>query len=161
MKPIAAIPLLFSIIAFVLSLLSLLAGYKQGFMEDYNVMTFNTSALGLDTLLAIANGTISSSTLGPLGSGAAGLLGSLGGEIANDLANQLGIGEFYSIHAMDFCQGDFSPSPATPGASHNVTQCSAPLDFRKFPDISPPPPRRHIILSTSLPPGVSNIWHTM
>lgn len=133
MKVLAGIPLLFSVIAFILSLLSLLAGYKQGFMEDYNVMTFNTSALGQDTLLAIANGSVSSSTLGSLGSAAAGLLGSLGGEIADDLANQLGIGEFYSIHAMDFCQGDFEPTPTTPHASHRVTLCSTPLDFRRFP----------------------------
>lgn len=123
---------MFTVAAFALSLLSLLAGFKKGFMEDYNIMTLNTSALGEDAIRAIANGSISSPTLGALGIGssaASSLLKSMSGDIAGNLANQLGIGEFYTIHAMDFCQGNFDPSPTTVGASHNVTFCSAPLDF--------------------------------
>lgn len=104
-------------------------------MENYNVMTLNTSALGADAISGIAN---DSSILGGLGipsSVASGLLSSLGNEIADGLADQLGIGEFYTIHALDFCQGNFEPDPTTPGASHNVTFCSAPLDYGE----SPPP----------------------
>lgn len=104
-------------------------------MESYNVMTLNTSALGEDAIRGIANDS-SGGVLGGLGipsSVASGLLGSLGNEIADGLATQLGIGEFYTVHALDFCQGNFEPSPTTPGASHNVTFCSTPLDFGESP----------------------------
>lgn len=132
MKAILGFPLLLSTGAFVLSLLSLMAGFKQGFLEDYNVMTLNTSALGEDAIRAIANGSISSTALSSLGvssSQASSLINSLSGQIVSDLASQLGIGEFYTIHAMDFCQGNFEPNSTTGGATHNVTFCSAPLDF--------------------------------
>lgn len=151
MKFLIAIPLVFSSIAFILALLSLLAGYKQGFMDDYNVLTLNTSALGQQAIQNIANGqspTATSSSGGAIGSiiasatallpssaasEAASIISSLGSSVADDLANQLGISEFYSIHAMDFCQGEFEPSATTAGASHNVTSCTTPLDFRELP----------------------------
>lgn len=156
MKFLIAIPLVLSSIAFILSLLSLLAGYKQGFMEDYNLLTLNTSALGQQAIQNIANGqsptaTTTSGSGGAVGSiiasatallpssvasEAASIIGSLGSSVADDLANQLGISEFYSIHAMDFCQGDFTPTATTAGASHNVTNCTEPLDFREFPLLS-------------------------
>lgn len=132
MRPVVLVPLLFSIIAFVLSLLSLLAGYKQGFMEDYNVMTFNTSTLGRGAVESIINGSTSTSSLPPaVQSAAAGLEGALANSIGDSLADQLGIGEFYSIHAMDFCQGSFKPSAFDVNAATNVTNCSMPLDFCK------------------------------
>ncbi|KAJ4414101.1 hypothetical protein N0V82_008132 [Gnomoniopsis sp. IMI 355080] len=152
MKFLIAIPLVFSIIAFILSLLSLLAGYKVGFMDEYNVLTLNTSALGQQAIQNIANGqsptaTSTSGSGGAIGSiiasatallpssaasEAASILGSVGSSVADDLATQLGISEFYSIHAMDFCQGDFSPTATTAGASHNVTSCTKPLDFQAY-----------------------------
>lgn len=150
MKFLIAIPLVFSSIAFILALLSLLAGYKQGFMDDYNVLTLNTSALGQQAIQNIANGqspTATSSSGGAIGSiiasatallpssaasEAASIISSLGSSVADDLANQLGISEFYSIHAMDFCQGEFEPTATTAGASHNVTSCTTPLDFREL-----------------------------
>lgn len=143
MKCLLAIPFLFSIGAFALSVLSLLAGFQKGFLEDYSILTLNTSALGQDAIQAIANGSISSSSLKALGIGSVeasalqsslntGIGNSLATQIGNNLASQLGIGEFYTFHAMDFCQGNFVPSSAAAGASRRVTFCSDPLDFGKL-----------------------------
>lgn len=92
MKLLLVLPLVFSIVAFILSLLSLLAGYKPGFMEDYNLMTFNTSALGQSVIQDLLNGGSIAGVTIP--SGAAGILGSLGSEVADQLADQLGIGKW-------------------------------------------------------------------
>lgn len=140
MKCLLGVPLIFSIGAFVLSVLSLLAGFQKGFLEDYSILTLNTTALGQDAIQAIANGSISSSSLEALGIGsdaASAIQNSLDGPVASgaaaqigsNLASQLGIGEFYTFHAMDFCQGKFEPNPTTVGAARSVTFCSAPLDF--------------------------------
>lgn len=131
MRLLILIPLFLSIPAFVLSLLSLLAGYKQGFLEDYNVLTFNTSTLGRSTVESIVNGSSTTSLPPAVQSAAAGLTSALTNSIGDSLAEQLGIGEFYSIHAMDFCQGNFQPSAFDVNPSANVTNCSMPLDFCK------------------------------
>lgn len=149
MKLLIALPLVLSTAAFILSLLSLLAGYKQGFMEDYNLLTLNTSALGQQAIQQIASGQSPTPTTGgseigsiiasatallpsSLSSEASSILGQVGSSVAEQLSDELGISEFYSIHAMDFCQGSFQPNATTIGASHNVTNCSAPLDFGTY-----------------------------
>lgn len=43
------------------------------------------------------------------------------------LAKKLGIHQFYSLHLMDACEGDFTPNATVPGAGYNVTNCTAPL----------------------------------
>lgn len=149
MKLLIALPLVLSTAAFVLSLLSLLAGYKQGFMEDYSVLTLNTSALGQQAIQQIANGqsptpTSDGSEIGSIiasataalppsiASAASSIVAQVGSDVVNQLADELGISEFYSVHAMDFCQGSFEPNATTVGASHNVTACSDPLDFGTY-----------------------------
>ena len=47
--------------------------------------------------------------------------------LADQLANDLGIKEFYSLYVMDICQGDFTPNATAPNAGYNVTNCTAPL----------------------------------
>ena len=47
--------------------------------------------------------------------------------IADKLAEELGIHEFYSIHPLTICEGDFSPNTTTPGATMNVTNCTKPF----------------------------------
>lgn len=163
MKLLIALPVVLSTAAFILSLLSLLAGYKDSFMEDYNIMTLNTSQLGQQAVREFANGNLqlptattgndesaiasaiasATASLPPaeaseVASAAATILGEIGSDLARSLADELGISEFYSIHAMDFCQGRFRPNATTLGASHNVTNCSTPLDFGTFlPALSP------------------------
>jgi hypothetical protein len=64
MRPTALIPALFSAAALVLAFLCLFAGHKKDFMEDYHVLTLNTSRLGE----GLVNGTLGQddSTLGSL-----------------------------------------------------------------------------------------------
>ncbi|RAL58086.1 hypothetical protein DID88_009699 [Monilinia fructigena] len=46
MQPLASIPMVCSIVTFVLAMLCLFAGNKPGFMEDYHIVTLNTSEVG-------------------------------------------------------------------------------------------------------------------
>ena len=48
-------------------------------------------------------------------------------DIANDIADhlsaELGIHQFYSLHALSICEGSFSPNATADGATRNVTKC--------------------------------------
>jgi hypothetical protein len=44
--------------------------------------------------------------------------------IADKLAAELGIKQWYSFHLTDMCEGNFSPNATTPGAGLNISQCS-------------------------------------
>lgn len=52
-------------------------------------------------------------------------------DIADKLAKELGIKEFYSIHLVDLCQGDFSPKPTDPEATFDVENCTEPFNYSK------------------------------
>lgn len=160
MKFTAGIPLIFSMVSFVLTMLCLFAGSKKGFMEDYHIMVFNTSTLGQNFVESMANGgssstattasataTSTSSGGGILGGGgiggiistieasatavvgsieseAASILNDIGNDVADKLANELGIDQFYTIHVMDLCQGDYSPNATVNNPSYNITNCT-------------------------------------
>lgn len=160
MKFTAGLPLVFSMVSFVLTMLCLFAGSKKGFMEDYHVLVFNTSALGQNFLQKLADGdspsssaTTTSATATSTSSDGGGILGGIGGiitsieasatavvgsieseaasilnDIGNDivdkLADELGIDQFYSVHVMDLCQGDYSPNATASSTSYNVTNCT-------------------------------------
>ena len=51
-------------------------------------------------------------------------------DIANDFADkisaELGISQWYSLHIMDVCEGNYSPNATTPGAGYNTTNCTTP-----------------------------------
>ncbi|KAK3393287.1 actin cortical patch SUR7/pH-response regulator pali [Podospora didyma] len=138
-------PIAASIAAFVLVLLALLAGQNPGFMEDYDVISFNTSALGKNLVLNAAKddeptptgGGFCSDLPGFLGKGCATATAAIGSiesaivsevnDIANDIADhlsaELGIHQFYSLHALSICEGSFSPNATANGATRNVTRC--------------------------------------
>jgi len=48
----------------------------------------------------------------------------IGNDIADKLAAELGISQWYSLHLMDACEGSFTPNATTPGAGYNVTNCT-------------------------------------
>lgn len=50
-------------------------------------------------------------------------------DIADQLAKKLGIKEFYSIHLVDLCYGDFEPNATDPHATFNVTNCTTPFHY--------------------------------
>lgn len=160
MKFTVGIPLVFSITAFALALVALLAGKDPGSLEDYHIVVFNTSTLGQNYISNLSGDSSSSSTttsatptstsdsggiggwfssleasatavVGSLQSEAASILNDIGNDIADKLADELGIEQFYSLHVMDTCQGSYAPNATASGASYNVTNCTAPLDFCK------------------------------
>ncbi|KAI3401091.1 hypothetical protein diail_236 [Diaporthe ilicicola] len=183
MYPIAGVSALLTIVSFVLVMLTIFAGNKPGFMEDYHILYFNTSTLGENlvpklkarapmpeptappTLLNrfhaapekrqfpdlggavndVGNGLgdvagQAGSAIGGVATAAASAATSAVGEgldalsgIQNDLADQLakklGIKEFYSIHLVDLCQGDFTPKATDPEATFDVENCTEPFNY--------------------------------
>lgn len=43
---------------------------------------------------------------------------------ANRLAEALGIQEWYSLHLLDMCMGNYAPNVTEEGARKNATQCT-------------------------------------
>ncbi|KAK1829923.1 actin cortical patch SUR7/pH-response regulator pali [Podospora conica] len=141
------IPIIASLAAFILLLLALLAGSRPGFMEDYDLVAFNTSGLGKNLIDFDGDEkpTPTSSSGSGLCDGLGGILGKactsatavvdsvkddveetlndIGNRVADRLADRLGISEFYSLHALTICEGDFKPNATANGADRNVTEC--------------------------------------
>ncbi|KAH8804946.1 actin cortical patch SUR7/pH-response regulator pali [Xylogone sp. PMI_703] len=122
----ALLPFACAVVAFILSMLCLFAGHKRGFMEDYHILTVNTSTLGHN----LFNDTASSSS---------GIFGSLFSNITNTIENdldgalddladklskELGIEQWYSLHLMDLCEGTYAPNATANRAKKNVTSCT-------------------------------------
>ncbi|GAO16759.1 uncharacterized protein UV8b_06811 [Ustilaginoidea virens] len=132
----AIFPLALAVVSFVLCMLALFAGHKQGFMEDYAVVRLNTSMIG--HTLFDGNNT----SKGKDGDKKGGLLGDIQGwwhdakddakdklhdissHVADKLAEKLGISEWYSLHVMDSCRGMFSPNTTASNPGLNVTNCT-------------------------------------
>ncbi|KAF2270368.1 hypothetical protein CC78DRAFT_506893 [Lojkania enalia] len=131
MRPTAVIPALCCAVALVLSFLCLFAGHKKGFMEDYHMLTLNTSQLGTNLL----NSSILDSL--PLPDDVRNVFDTVQdqfGDEVNDVvlqvADSLGVADFYSAHLLDYCWGDYVPTPlpnatVSSDAIHkNLTACS-------------------------------------
>lgn len=127
-------------------------------MEDYHILSLNTSTLGHDL---IPNPTDPTSTTDPKPSSTGSSVGSffsnlaknvtdeidhigdeivddvndIVGDIADKLAEELGIHQWYSLHLMDLCLGEYSPNATAKGADKNVTHCTKQTAMYKF-DIS-------------------------
>jgi len=139
------IPIVASVGAFILVLLALLAGSRPGFMEEFDLIAFNTSALGHnlvdlgkdndeptptgDSLCDGIGGllgkacTTATAAVGSVKSDVADKINEVGNSIADELADRLGIHEFYSLHPLTICEGDYSPNATAPGAGRNVSEC--------------------------------------
>lgn len=50
-------------------------------------------------------------------------------DLADQLAKKLGIKEFYSIHLVDLCQGDFTPKATDPEATFDVKECTEAFNY--------------------------------
>jgi len=142
MRPSALFPLACAIVAFVLGMLCLFAGHKPGFMEDYHILTLNTSTLGhelIPTPTTDSGSTATATSVGSFFSSLAhnatdeieGELGELAddlndivGDVADKLAGELGISQWYSIHLMDMCEGMYKPNATEKGAHKNITHCT-------------------------------------
>ena len=156
MRAIALLPLLCVCASTVLAVLCLMAGYKSDFMENFELITFNTSLLGEGLIEAaaqeVASGETATTVNVPpaLQSALASTLLS-NSELIQEIAEKLNIHDFYKIHMLDFCEGYYEPGPI-PNASYtnpsqNVTFCSPPQAFSFFNATQ--------VLTDELLPGVS------
>jgi hypothetical protein len=149
MRAVLGIPL--TLASVVLAGLALFAGKTPGFMEDCHIILLNTSDLGQHLIPTPTAGAGPSPTsCGPLG----GLLGKLcasatadagnavssgvadlskvESDIADELAQKLGIREWYSLHVMDVCEGMFTPNATALNAGYNVTNCTGHFSICKI-----------------------------
>lgn len=135
MRPTALIPALCCTAALILSFLCLFAGHKKSFMEDYHLMTLNTSAIG-ETLLD--ENRSSSNPLTNLLDKIPNAISSEINDRIGEVAERLGIEDWYSAHMLDYCFGQYTPAEE-PNAtvsesdiSKNVTGCSQSQAMYKF-----------------------------
>lgn len=164
MRLIALIPLLCALAALILSLLCIFAGSRGGFLEEAHILTvrkerastrvhvhrllldqLNTSEIGrfdIDT-----SNDSSSSPLSGLSDAIVETLEDVGGDVANGLADRLGLPDFYSAHLLTYCEGDYRPNGTAPDASKNVTRCSNRTALYSFD------PAR--IIESELPAGIT------
>lgn len=59
-----------------------------------------------------------------LSDGVTEFINDLGNNIVDHFSDELGISQWYSIHLMTMCSGDYAPNATDPDANHNVTSCT-------------------------------------
>ncbi|EDU51002.1 integral membrane protein [Pyrenophora tritici-repentis] len=139
MRFLAILPVLCCTAALILSFLCLFAGHKKGFMEDYSLITLNTSAVGENI---ITRPSSSSSTLQNLWDL---IPDSITDGVTNEINEQVdkfrervGIQDFYSAHLLNYCEGQYTPGEKANATlsesdiSKNVTECSKSRATYKF-----------------------------
>ncbi|KAK7211374.1 hypothetical protein V2G26_018552 [Clonostachys chloroleuca] len=128
------LPLVLSTIGLILAALSLSAGHKEGFMEEYALARVNVSRIGYDLIKASDTNEINNDSGGFLDI-IEGLwddakhaiidkLNDLIGGAVDEVADKLGISDWYSVHVMNGCEGSFQPNGTVKSASLQTTNCS-------------------------------------
>ncbi|KAI1264190.1 actin cortical patch SUR7/pH-response regulator pali [Xylariaceae sp. FL1019] len=127
-------PVIFSFVAFVLALILLLAGTgpQQRQLEPYHIIAVNISGFGQD-LVSSATQTSSSpepsatslwdeitGEAGDIGQDIENGLNDLVGDAADEIIEELGISDWYSLHIMAICEGMFANS----SNAYNTTNCT-------------------------------------
>jgi hypothetical protein len=150
-----ALPILCSLAATIIAFLLLFAGKSPNFMENAHIIMLNTSSLGKNLVPSATSDSdkptstdsacsglpgflgkgcsAATSAVGSAATQAAGVFSDVENDIADKLAAKLGIKEFYSLHVMDACEGDFSPNATASDAGYNVSSCTEPLKTGKTP----------------------------
>ncbi|KAK7927966.1 hypothetical protein PG985_004964 [Apiospora marii] len=131
-------PLIFSAAAFALALVALFAGSKPGQMEDYHIISINMSNFGHDLVPTPTSGGSDptttdkggiggffSSVVATIESSITDELNEISNDIADKLSAELGISQWYSLHVMNACEGNYAPNATSPGAWFNQTNCTA------------------------------------
>ncbi|KAL6836631.1 actin cortical patch SUR7/pH-response regulator pali [Trichoderma sp. SZMC 28015] len=138
------IPLIFSFVAFVLTNLTLFAGSKKGFMEEYAVVRINTTMLGQNILSSDEKSSNDDDDdgeslwdqftdgLDDLGDAAKGKINDIAGDIIGDIADELGISDWYSLHVMNACWGGFGPNATASHFQLNTTNCTTSAPQVRF-----------------------------
>ena len=129
MRVSAFVPVVCLAASLVLTFLCLFAGWKTDFMQDYAIITLNTSRIGYD--LSDYNGS------SDLEASLDELPGPVSDEIQQSIddgvsriAQEIGLHDFYSTHILNLCEGFYTPD-AVPSDTlsagqirKNVTRCS-------------------------------------
>ncbi|RMZ66957.1 sur7 [Pyrenophora seminiperda CCB06] len=148
MRFLALLPVLCSTAALILSFLCLFAGHKKGFMEEYSLLTLNTSAVG-ENLISSVTSSAGSSPLSSLWNlipdSITNGVDSITNGVTNEINEQInafreraGIEDFYSAHMLNYCEGQFEPGEKPTATlsqkdiSKNVTECSKSRAAYKF-----------------------------
>lgn len=134
------IPLLLSVGVMILSALALFAGHKEGFMEDYAIARLNVSRIGYDILGGGDSNEANTEDNNNDDDGSfwddikdtwddaketvVDEINNLVGDYAGDLAETIGISEWYSLHVMDACEGNYKPNSTADDVSLNITDCT-------------------------------------
>ena len=139
MRFLAVVPVLCCTVALVLSFLCLFAGHKKGFMEDYTLITLNTSAVGQNLVQDAASSNSFSSTIINLHPH------SITNSVTNDInekidevRERIGVEDWYSAHMLNYCQGQYTPTEVANATvkqddiKRNVTECSKEKAMYKF-----------------------------
>ncbi|KAF4587414.1 SUR7 protein [Ophiocordyceps camponoti-floridani] len=127
------LPVVLALISFVLTSLTLFAGHKQGFMEDYAIIRINTSRIGHNLLekrdvsqpklLADLQGWLDDKKDG-FEDKVRGKINDGVGRLTDKLVSRLHLAQWYSLHIMDACEGTYSPNFTAPGAKVKTTRCT-------------------------------------
>jgi hypothetical protein len=139
----AIVPLLFTLVAFILTLLCIFAGSKPGYVANGDMLTLNTSMLGHTTL----NTSKTSSSL--INSIASTIKGDIN-DVITTVTKDLGIHDFYSAHVMNYCEGYYTPTAfanTTVQPSQNITKCSNQTRMFHFDPAA--------VIQSELKPGVN------
>lgn len=121
------ITLLCSAAALVLSFLLLFAGGTRSFLQDTDVLTLNMSRLGYTGNVfntTDGNGGLLSDIINSAQADVNELINNATAEVAS----QLNISDFYTVHVMNYCEGQYTPSAAAAvvgeDVSEDTTYCS-------------------------------------
>ncbi|KAH8659270.1 actin cortical patch SUR7/pH-response regulator pali [Tricladium varicosporioides] len=158
------LPLLLAFVAFVLGLLCMFAGNKPGFMEDHHIVTINTTVIGtqivqrrtpiderstLDERFSVSDiGNSITNTIKNLTSEVDALADKLDAKVrakvtellskgVAEITRELGIQQFYSLHLMTMCDGNYTLNGTLPGAKKAGSVCSKQTAMYHF-DIQTP-----------------------
>ncbi|KAF2836544.1 hypothetical protein M501DRAFT_1025974 [Patellaria atrata CBS 101060] len=132
MRLTALIPILCAIASTILGFLLLFAGHKKNFMEEYHVMTLNTSRIGYELVDLNAgddddNSNPISEFIDNIGDDLQDQASDLINNAVGSIAEQLGLQDWYSAHLMDYCYGSYLPGPIgndTTNPKKHVEDCS-------------------------------------
>ncbi|CAN9316360.1 unnamed protein product [Alternaria alternata] len=140
MRFIAILPVLCCTAALILSFLCLFAGHKKGFMEDYSLLTLNTSAVG-QNLISSATSDSDSTLSSIINLIPDSITDSVTNEIneqIDELRERIGVEDWYSAHMLNYCQGQYEPGEVANATlsqsdiSKNVTECAKSRATYKF-----------------------------
>ncbi|KAH0290672.1 hypothetical protein M436DRAFT_41631 [Aureobasidium namibiae CBS 147.97] len=138
LRPTALIPVIFGLAALVLTLLCIFAGSKPSFMQDYSIITLNTSRIGQNVFNTTASTNSDSNIFSQIWDNVTNSIESSINTDIHSFAKELGLHDFYSAHLLDYCEGYYTPT-AVPNATLsksdigiNVTACSNRTSFFHF-----------------------------